>query len=134
MLAEPACCLNRIEDGHIVDVRNGMDGSFRLLDSPTLMARYTLWKNHVILRLVVIKAKILFLVRADVIPRKAFNNIAKCSNIEALHTLVVEAHGDRIPRFATRLNDCGQAASVRTQGGTGNQQLSPKGGRSVGQK
>ena len=87
LLAEPACRLIQLEDGSIISVRNGMDGKFRLLDSPTLLARDKIGKNHIFFRMVDIEAKKLFLVSADVVSREDFNNIAKRTEIDALHTM-----------------------------------------------
>ena len=121
MLAQPVRSLIRLVDGNIISTRNGMDGKFRLLESPTLLTRGALGKNHILLRLVDIEAKKFFFVNTNVVPRKAFNNCAMRPKIDALHTMGVEALGDRIPRLATLLDGGGQAVFVRARGSTINQ-------------
>ena len=54
-----------------------MDGELGLLDSPTLLTRGALGKNHIFLTLVDVEAKEFFFVSADVISCDAFNNVAK---------------------------------------------------------
>ena len=98
-----------------------MDGELGLLDSFTLLTRGALGENNILLNLADVEAKKLFFVSTDVVSRKAFNYVAKRPKIDALHTMSVEAPGDRIPRLATLVNGGGQAVSVRAQGSTSNQ-------------
>ena len=102
-----------------------MDGELGLLDSPTLLTRGALGKNHILLSLVVFEAK-KFSVSADVVSRKAFNNVVKCPKLGALLEILVEAPGDRIPRPATLHDGGGQAVSLRAQGSTSNKSLCSK--------
>ena len=83
--AQPKGHFVRIENWHIVGVRDDGNGKFRLLGSSILLARYTLGKNHVLLRLVDAEPKQLLLDSADAVPRTAFNNIAKRTKIDT-HT------------------------------------------------
>ena len=72
--------------------------SFGFLTAQLCSLETHLGKNHILVRLVDIKAKKLFLVSADIISSRAFNNIAKRAKIEALHTMAVEAPGRPDPK------------------------------------
>ena len=84
MLAEPACGFIWLEDGHVVDVRDGRDGVFRLLNSPALLARNTFGQGHVLLCLVDVEAKQFLLVGAHAVSREALDNVAVRAEVDAL--------------------------------------------------
>ena len=83
-----------------------MHGEFGLPDSPIFLARDTLGKTMSFSAGLTSWPSTFLLESADVILRKAFNNVAKRVKIDTLHKMRVETPGP-VLSFATLLNSGG---------------------------